>query len=192
MASVDAPDALPRDLASFLDWRERQDAPWEFLGLAPRPLLPRERQASLITGNLLAALDEALDGKSGFVVGESVELSTADAVAIAGIVVGRRSACLASPPCYLESNEKQPVVIVEIVSPSTALRDRVQKWEAYRRIPSLHHYLLVEQDRRLVELHTRTGDIVFEERFIEAGEVPLEAIGVRLDVDSIYAGVIDG
>jgi hypothetical protein len=68
----------------------------------------------------------------------------------------------------------------------------VEKWAAYRRIPSLRHYVLVEQERRLVELHTRKGDIVFEERFIEAGEVALDAVGVTLDLDAIYAGVIDG
>jgi Uma2 family endonuclease len=72
------------------------------------------------------------------------------------------------------------------------LRDRVEKWAAYRRIPSLRHYVLVEQERRLVELHTRKGDIVFEERFIESGEVTLDAVGVTLDLDAIYAGVIDG
>ena len=192
MASPDVPDALPRDLASFLAWRERQDAAYEFLGLAPRPLLPRDRQASLLEGNLLADLDEALDGKSGLVLEESVALSTADAFSIAMIVVGSRSDCLASPPCYLASDETLPVAIVEIAAPASAFRVHVEKWAAYRHIPSLRHYLVVEQDQRLVRLHTRQAALVFEERFIEAGEVPLEAIGISLSVESIYAGVIDG
>jgi hypothetical protein len=192
VASPVTPDELPRDLPSFLDWRERQDGTFEFLGLTPRPLLPRERQASLIEGNLLAALDEALDGKSGLGLEESVTLCTADAFAIASLVVGQRTACLASPPCYLANDELLPLVIVEIASPETALRVHVERWEACRHIPSLRHYLVVEQDQRLVRLQTRQRETAFAERCIEAGPVPLEAIGITLDVDSIYAGVIDG
>lgn len=192
MAGPDAPESVPRDLASFLDWRERQDAAYEFLGRKPKPLLPRDRQASLLEGNLVAALDEALDGKSGLVLDESAALRTADAFAIATIVVGRRTDCLASPPCYLENEAPQPLVIVEIAAPETAFRVHVERWAAYRQIPSLRHYLVVEANPRRVRLHTRQGDNVFEERFIEAGPVPLEAIGIMLDVASIYAGVIDG
>lgn|GEM_PF-1905980 len=192
MAGHEAPDTLPRDLAGFLDWRLRQDAAYEFLGLQPRALLAMDRRASLIKGNLLAALDEALDGRRDVVVGETVELRTADAFSIAMLVVASRTTCLASPPCYLESDDITPLVIVETATPETAFRMHVEKWAAYRHIPSLRHYLVVEADKRLVRLHTRNREMVFGELFREAGTVPLEALGITLDVDSIYAGVIDG
>jgi hypothetical protein len=192
VAGHEAPDTLPRDLASFLDWRERQDRAVEFLGLQPKACLPRGRRASLIKGNLLAALDEALDGRSDVVVGESVELRTADAFSIAMLVVASRTACLASPPCYLESDDITPLVIVETATPETACRVHAEKWEAYRHIPSLRHYLVVEAEQRLVRLRSRKREMVFEELFLEAGPVPLQALGITLDVDSIYAGVIDG
>ncbi len=192
MASHEAPDTLPRDLASFLDWREHQNRAFEFLGLQPKACLPRDRRASLIKGNLLAALDEALDGRPDVVVGESVEVRTADAFSIAMLVVASRAGCLASSPCYLESDGVTPLVIVETATPETAFRAHAEKWEAYRHIPSLCHYLVVETDQRLVRLRTRKHEMVFEERFFEAGPVPLQALGITLDLDSIYAGVIDG
>ena len=43
-----------------------------------------------------------------------------------------------------------PVVVVEVTSPSTRATDRREKLEAYRRIPSLTLYLIVEQRRRYV------------------------------------------
>ena len=43
-----------------------------------------------------------------------------------------------------------PIVIVEVLSPSTQKKDRENKLTAYKRIPSLQHYLLVSQERVLV------------------------------------------
>lgn len=50
-----------------------------------------------------------------------------------------------------------PTVIVEVLSPSTEGYDRGIKFERYRRIPSLQEYLMVAQDRILVEHYVRQG-----------------------------------
>jgi Uma2 family endonuclease len=42
---------------------------------------------------------------------------------------------------------RNPVVIVEVLSPSTAAFDLGRKFEAYRTLSSLEHYIVVEQDR---------------------------------------------
>lgn len=46
---------------------------------------------------------------------------------------------------------QNPVLIAEILSPSTAAFDRGQKFRQYRTIPSLRHYLLLEQDSPVIE-----------------------------------------
>ena len=51
--------------------------------------------------------------------------------------------------------KKFPCLIVEVLSPSTETIDRREKWVAYRTLPSLHHYLLVSQDNRRLEWHSR-------------------------------------
>ena len=51
-----------------------------------------------------------------------------------------------------------PTVIVEVLSPSTEAYDRGLKFAHYRRLASLREYVLVAQDRVLVERYTRRGD----------------------------------
>jgi Uma2 family endonuclease len=48
-----------------------------------------------------------------------------------------------------------PVVVVEVLSPSTEVRDRGEKFEAYKLIASLKEYVLVSQNERRVEVRRR-------------------------------------
>jgi Uma2 family endonuclease len=48
-----------------------------------------------------------------------------------------------------------PTLIAEVLSPFTENWDRGRKFECYQSIPSLHHYLLIAQDRIHVDLFTR-------------------------------------
>lgn len=52
----------------------------------------------------------------------------------------------------------QPVVIVEVLSPSTSAIDRREKLIAYKQIPSLKEYLIVHQKKRCVEIYRRDAD----------------------------------
>ena len=51
-----------------------------------------------------------------------------------------------------------PIIIVEILSPSTQKKDREIKLTAYKRIASLQHYLLVSHDRVLVHHFKRIDE----------------------------------
>src|SRR5213594_1853290 len=51
-----------------------------------------------------------------------------------------------------------PKIIVEVLSDSTASWDRGKKFWHYRRLESLHEYVLVSQDAPLVEHYTRQPD----------------------------------
>ncbi|HEX2205322.1 MAG TPA: Uma2 family endonuclease [Longimicrobium sp.] len=85
-----------------------------------------------------------------------------------------------------------PVVIVEVLSESTADYDHVKKWENYRRIPSLQDYLLVAQDEPRVERYTRQegGMWLFSETVGMDGSVRLESIGTTLSLAETYRGVL--
>src|ERR1019366_2678061 len=61
-------------------------------------------------------------------------------------------------PQFLDATQDtllNPTVIVEVLSPSTEAYDRGRKFELYRAIPSLTHYLLVSPERMSAELFTR-------------------------------------
>lgn len=50
---------------------------------------------------------------------------------------------------------RQPVLVAEILSPSTAEYDRTTKFENYQQMPSLRHYLLISQSAWTVEWFRR-------------------------------------
>ncbi len=83
-----------------------------------------------------------------------------------------------------------PTVIVEVLSPTTEKHDREDKYAHYRRIPSLRAYVLVSQDKRLIEVFTRNADESWTLRDHRAGKARLEAIGCVLDVETIYANTL--
>ncbi len=85
-----------------------------------------------------------------------------------------------------------PVVLVEVLSDSTEAYDRGAKWAHYRRIASLHEYVLVSQAEPLIEVYRRTPGGRFELLEARAGEtIELASIGARLDVSGVYANPLD-
>ena len=80
----------------------------------------------------------------------------------------------------------EPVIMVEVASPSTGLADVNDKVEFYAGIPSIHHHLVIEQDRRRVVFHRRGPTGALEPRIIRAGEISLDPPGIRLAVETLY------
>lgn len=81
-----------------------------------------------------------------------------------------------------------PVLIVEVLSKSTARYDRIDKFSHYRSIPSFAEYVLVSQDEYRVEHYAKQPDgrwLLTEIRGKE-GEVVLAAVGCALAFGDIY------
>lgn len=75
-----------------------------------------------------------------------------------------------------------PVVVVEILSPSTAYRDLGRKARNYFRAPSIAHYLIVDTDDRVVTHKWRgQGGVVLSEDHVE-GELELTPPGLVVSV----------
>jgi Uma2 family endonuclease len=83
-----------------------------------------------------------------------------------------------------------PTVIAEILFPSTEAYDRGLKFSHYRRILSLREYLLISQDRMLVERYTHQGeDWLLTEMTGPDQVLRLESIGCEVVLGRIYAKV---
>ena len=85
-----------------------------------------------------------------------------------------------------------PAVVIEVLSPSTASYDRTEKWEMYRRIPTLKDYLLVSQNERRVERYTRFGEQglwFFGETIGLGASIELESIDGVLQMADVYERV---
>lgn len=83
-----------------------------------------------------------------------------------------------------------PCVVVEVTSPTTAGTDRREKLAAYRRLPSLRTYLIVEQRVRLVQRHWRDDDGAWwREDHLGEGMIPIPCPATTLTLAEIYEGV---
>ncbi len=85
-----------------------------------------------------------------------------------------------------------PTVLVEILSSSTEAYDRGDKFSGYRKIHSLREYILVSQDKPLIERYIRQGDawVLTETEGLD-GAVNVETIGCVLAMSEVYDRVFD-
>jgi Uma2 family endonuclease len=84
-----------------------------------------------------------------------------------------------------------PILIVEVLSPSTEKYDRGDKFQSYRSLASLESYLLIAQDTPHVEHWARQGDQwVFSEAKGLETEIEIASLGVRLALAGIYHRVV--
>ncbi len=79
-----------------------------------------------------------------------------------------------------------PVIIVEVTSPSTRTTDSGDKLADYFRVASVRHYLIVRADRRQVIHHRRDGERI-ETRIIGEGSLRLDPPGITVLVEAFYA-----
>jgi Uma2 family endonuclease len=81
-----------------------------------------------------------------------------------------------------------PVVVVEVLSPSTESFDRGEKSRHYRLIESLQEYVLIAQNRRHIERYARqpNGDWMLTEASEAGQSVRLDSIQCELRVEVVY------
>jgi Uma2 family endonuclease len=84
-----------------------------------------------------------------------------------------------------------PVVLVEVLSKSTAKYDRGEKFAAYRTIPSLKEYLTVAQDKIHVEQHVRQPDEQWTQTEFSkpTAIVKLTSLRIEFSVAEIYENI---
>jgi len=84
-----------------------------------------------------------------------------------------------------------PLVIIEILSPSTESYDRGKKFENYRTLPSLAEYIMIAQNRRYIEHYIRKSDNtwLFSETRDMADEVQIASVECVLSLEEMYAKV---
>ena len=79
-----------------------------------------------------------------------------------------------------------PVVVVEVLSPSTASIDTGGKLAGYFAVPSIVHYLIVHPVKRVIIHHRRNEKSGIDTRIIVSGDIKLDPPGITLAVQKIY------
>jgi Uma2 family endonuclease len=175
----------------FLAWESRQEERWEFVDGVIRMMAGGTVAHNTIAGNIFAALHAALRHSACRPFQQNMKLTPAanddstypDVMVVCGAVEDS------------DATLSEAVVIAEVVSKSSREDDYDRKWESYQMIPTLRHYLIVEQDRVSVALYSRMAeDGGWQYQHFDSLEqsVALSSINVTLGVDVVYDGVKAG
>lgn len=90
-----------------------------------------------------------------------------------------------------ETTLLNPVLTVEVLSPTTANYDRSAKLRYYQSLPSLRGYLIVDQYGVQIDAYTHADNRWRHRSYISMDEViPLEMIGCELPLAEIYRGIV--
>ena len=86
-----------------------------------------------------------------------------------------------------ETFQDRPVLVIEVLSPSTRLYDLDEKLTAYTQIPTLQYYLILEQHQPIAILLRRNGSL-FERLQLEGIDavIDLPMLGISLSMRDIY------
>jgi Uma2 family endonuclease len=82
-----------------------------------------------------------------------------------------------------------PIIVVEVVSPSSRGIDAGVKLAGYFSLPSVRHYLIVDTDRRIVIHHRRDEAGAIGVRILNGGPLALDPPGLELEIGDIFASL---
>jgi Uma2 family endonuclease len=102
---------------------------------------------NVISANMIGAFVVALEETDCRVLGSDQKIYVSPSVGYYPDIV----VTCGAPLITLQEALQNPLLIAEILSPSTAANDRGEKFRQYRTLSSLKHYLLLEQDRPIIE-----------------------------------------
>src|SRR5271166_6624962 len=175
----------PMTLAEFLEWEERQPLRYEFDGVGPVAMTGGTAGHADIQANLATALRTRLRGSPCRFYGSDLKFQVAeDHIRYPdGMVV-------CSPVDRTATVVHDPVVVFEVLSPSTATSDRIVKAREYQATPSVQRYVMLEQDSVGATVYARAGDAWTPEILIADSILVLPEIAVSLPLAELYEGVV--
>jgi len=168
----------------FRRWAEGRKERYERVAGEPVAMSPERAQHIRIKSRIWALLDQAIRraGLDCEAIADGITIEVdpdtdyePDAVVNCGPRLG--------PDDIAATN---PVVVVEVLSPSTQSIDTSDKLADYFRVPSIQHYLIVRAIRQEIIHHWRSGDEI-SSRIVNIGTIRLDPPGISIAVNDVYA-----
>jgi len=167
-------------LDEFLAWERDQSERYEYAGGVITMMTGGSLDHSTIASNLWTALRDQLRGTT-------CRAFRGDSKIIANHSI--RYPDLSVTCTQVRGTDDlvlDPILIIEVISPSTEREDRGRKKFDYFATPSIRQYALIEQDERRIDLYTRTGASWIDEVIEGEAVLNLSSIGVEISLDTIY------
>jgi Uma2 family endonuclease len=174
---------------AFLEWAEAQDrGRYQLVGGEIVAMAPERVEHAHVKFQAAKALEAAITAAKvpcrAFVDGVSVKIDDTtvfepDALVNCGPPIPRGS--LIAP---------NPVIVVEVVSPTSAGRDLAVKYASYFRHPSVLHYLILFLDSRFALHHSRDSGETLRTRIAKEGDrLKFDPPGIEVAVSDLFAGL---
>jgi len=180
---MNIPLRKPMTLAEFLEWESKQELRHEFDGIQPIAMAGGTFAHATIQANLAVSLTTRLRGKPCRFVGSDLKIEVAGSARYPdGIVV-------CSPVANSATIVNDPVVIFEVLSPSTASTDRTIKAREYQATPSVQRYVMLEQDRVAATVYARTDGEWNVQILLKDALLSMPEIGVEIPLPEFYEGL---
>jgi Uma2 family endonuclease len=177
---------LPMTADEFIPWAMNQPKRYELVGGEVVAMSPERVGHTESKGNVYVALREAIQ-----TTGVSCRAYTDGlAVRIDRNTVYEPDACVrCGEPLDRNAIEiGDPVIVVEVVSPSSQSVDAGAKLGDYFRLPSVRHYLIIRDEARTVIHHERKSDGRIETRIVRSGTLVMDPPGLAVEVEGFFAG----
>lgn len=173
-------------LSEFLDWENSQPQRHEFHRGEVFAMVGARRAHGRVVLNLGRRISEALQGLPCQAFVENMKVQVAeDTVLYPDVFVTCDSADLATDMIF-----RSPLLVLEVLSPTTQAYDRSQKFALYRRLESLREYVLVDPETRRVEAFRRSaqGQWVLDD-MSDTEVLVLPCIDGRIPLVQVFEGL---
>jgi len=169
----------------FLGWAEGQDGRWEIHNGVPYQMAAERTRHAATKFKAQRALDDAIQkagvGCTMLADGPLVRVSDATAYEPDALIY-------CGPTLPGDAIEvSNPIIVVEVLSPSTARIDAMKKLVGYFQVASVRHYLMIDPEGGPVVHHCRQPDGTILTRIITSGAIDFEPPGITITIEEILA-----
>lgn len=172
-------------LAEFLQWDDGTDRRYQLIDGVPVMMAPALEAHGELVASLGAEIRDRLERPCRVISEAGITIpDRADTFYIADLAV----TCAPREPGRRMIAD--PVLLVEVLSPSTEDVDRIRKVADYRSLPSVREILIIFSDERRVELQRRTMQGWLVEDLIGQAELTFEACSSPIPLDAVYRDLL--
>jgi Uma2 family endonuclease len=158
---------LPMTAAEFLAWDASQTIKHEFVRGEVFAMTGATKAHIRLTLNVAMSLLQHLRGSpcSTYAADIKLRVETADSYFYPDVLVTCSTTDAADPAIV-----REPILVVEVLSPSTAAYDTGAKFAAYRQLPTLREYVLIDPQSRRCDAYRPGPNGRWELHPFEAGQ----------------------
>jgi Uma2 family endonuclease len=172
-------------LEAFLEWEEQQELRYEFDGFEAILMVGGTEAHADIQANLIGEARARLRGSACRIVGSDLKFRIGDRIRYPDAMI------LCSPRVPGSKLVTDPVIVFEILSPSTTGIDLMQKNAEYQSVSSVQRYVVLQQAFISAMAFVRKGDDwVVETSLGPDAMLRLPEVGVEVPMAEIYRDVV--